>query len=51
MLDEPKADYNKSSKMRKVAFKRFLSLRYGSIVAEKWQNLLDFTNGVDFDSY
>ena len=50
MINEPKSEYNKSSKLRKGAFKQYLAQRYGSVVAEKWQYLLDFTNGVDFDA-
>jgi hypothetical protein len=51
MINEPKQEYNKSSKLRKGAFKQFLALRYGQVVAEKWQYILDFTNGVDFEAY
>ena len=51
MINEPKNEYNKSSKLRKGAFKQFLALRYGQVVAEKWQYVLDFTNGVDFEAY
>lgn len=51
MLDEPSEEYNRASKLKKNAFKKYLATRYGQVVAEKWQYLLDFTNGVDFDSY
>ena len=51
VIDEPRQEYNKSSKLRKFAFKKFLALRYGQVVAEKWQHLLDFTNGIDFETY
>lgn len=37
MINEPINEYNKSSKLRKGAFKQFLTLRYGPVVAEKWQ--------------
>ncbi len=51
IIDEQEGQYNKSSKLRKQVFKQFLANRYGMAVAEKWQNLIDFTIGVDFESY
>lgn len=51
VIDETKDQYTKSSKLRKPIFKQFLANRYGYAVAEKWQNLFDFTIGVDYETY
>jgi len=51
VLGESKTEYTKSHKLKKATFKQFLALRYGNTVAEKWQNLLDFNNLMDFEAF
>lgn len=45
-----KANQGKISLIKKD-FKEFLNARYGSVIAEKWQNLLDFSISLEFYSY
>ena len=45
--EEEKGNY----KLRKPRFKQYLSKRYGPQVAEKWANVFDFTNPLDFKQY
>ena len=45
-----RANQGKISLIRKD-FKDFLSARYGHVMAEKWQNMLDFSISLDIDTY
>ena len=45
-------DWTRGVKLTKPRFKQFLSQRYGTYVAEKWQNMFDYVNNaVDEDSF
>ena len=51
IVNESKSEFTKTSKLKKPAFKQFVENRYGSAIAEKWQNIIDFKSPVDFDAY
>lgn len=51
VVNEPKLEFTKSHKLKKASFRQFLAFRYGSVVAEKWQNLMQFDNPIDFETY
>ncbi len=36
VIGEHKREYTKSDKLSKATFKKFLALRYGATIAEKW---------------
>lgn len=31
--------------------KRFIARRYGPVIAEKWQNIFNFDNPMDYDTF
>ena len=52
VLGEPGKQYEKVHKLNKNALRKFLSRRYGSIAAEKWQNIFNFEPGpLDFETF
>ena len=52
VVGDPQKTHRKSTKLRRQDFKAFIALRYGSQIAEKWCNLLDFTlSSMDYETY
>ncbi len=51
VIGENKREYTKSDKLNKATFKKFITQRYGAIIAEKWHNVLDLTTPLDFDQF
>ena len=43
VVGDPQKTHRKSTKLKRQDFKAFIALRYGSQIAEKWCNVLDFT--------
>ena len=49
--ENPK-DFVRGVKLSKTRFRQFLSQRYGTFIAEKFQNMFDFINNqVDYESF